>query len=355
MNYIKFVILVYTFFTLIDSSKEDFYDPDATGSDVLSTSFLWPNSTGDDYNFADAQTENEYEGYYLLGFGGYKRPEKNRITFKVYFKCVGEDYYDTLDEELFFNITIYYYNRLRALEEKEEVMVNSIKKTSYNDGRTNYDCEAFINEENKDIKTIISKGDYFYDSVEIYEASTAKNINIAEQIDESLDKWTSDLYHGSISKDGKSFSIIGTIGEEFLEKKLTLILNDENKKKAVPCVVSNDNDICEIKCTPNASISGSYLDNSFCLGNEENLLIHMNNKGEVLSFTTTGVIIKNKKSGGLSAAAYLGIILPLVLVTVATIVTIIICKRRQKIKPKLNHIPHESTVQIGGSETEIKA
>ena len=28
MNYIKFVILVYTFFTLIDSSKEDFYAPD---------------------------------------------------------------------------------------------------------------------------------------------------------------------------------------------------------------------------------------------------------------------------------------------------------------------------------------
>lgn len=268
---------------------------------------------------------------YLLGFGNFDRPETKVITFIVFFRKIGSI---TLGNNLKFTITINYANRLRALEQEEEV--SNCYKIDENDIKINYNCSAEINQDKK-ITTIESKGDFATDEGEInyLDTTTSLNVNIAEQTTNSLGNEIIELSEGVLTMDKSTFTIEGKTDKNFNEKQVTLVLDDAGDKKEVPCKISGSGFNYKLICTPKEEIEVARLENAICLGNEYNFLIHMKNENEVLSFTHSSTPVENhpikRSKGGLTGGAIAGIVIAIVVVVVAGILTSIFLR---KTKPK---------------------
>ena len=126
-------------------------------------------------------------------------------------------------------------------------------------------------------------------------------------------------------KDKNAFTIEGKIEEDFdniafSEENVTLILNDAEDRKKIPCGVENLSDeYYNIKCTLNESLINAKLDKSFCFGEKQNLLMNMRKIYQNISYIINGTTIIDKKSSsskGLSTGAIIGIILPCVVIII---------------------------------------
>ena len=337
-------------FTLYDNSKQSGYSAlDDFDSDTIS--IIPGGDYGDNLNGTGTKTgENEEKnGIYFLGFGKYER-KKNKITFRIYFLPIDNRY---LGDEIEFTLIIFYSNRLRVLEEeKEEVSAVCKQNDDAKYDRINFDCEASVTKD-KNIKSIISKRDYSYDrsdAIHIFESSNAINVNIAEETEAYLENDLFELKDGILMKDGYSFTIEGTIKEEngkpFSEENVTLILNDAENKKKIQCEVDNfTTEYYDIKCTLNESIIDANLHRSFCFGKYQNLFINMRRINQNMSYVINGTNIIDKiassssSSKGLSVGAFVGIILPCVIVVIAglTFGYVYLTKPKEK-----NHITKDS-------------
>ena len=314
-------ILILTLYN--NSNQSGFFEDDINSDTVVNLN----RSDNDDGNYGN---ENKVDdGIYLLGFGRYKK-ENNRITFRIYFKPNLEYY---MEEYLKFNLIINYLNSLRALEEEKEEVTAFCRKANGEDEDNDYDiiikfdCEAFTTKD-KSIKSIISKRDYSYSGsrpVHFVESSNSINANIAEETEDYLGNKLFLLKDGILMKDKNAFTIEGKIEEDFdniafSEENVTLILNDAEDRKKIPCGVENLSDeYYNIKCTLNESLINAKLDKSFCFGEKQNLLMNMRTIYQNISYIINGTTIIDKKSSsskGLSTGAIIGIILPCVVIII---------------------------------------
>lgn len=177
----------------------------------------------------------------------------------------------------------------------------------------------------KDIKSIISKRDYNTRKGEFkfIKSSNSINANIAEETDEYL---LNPLYYLNgviLLKDENSFIINGKLAkdeniEDFSEGNVTMILNDVEGRKKFICEIKNTSYLDYfMKCDLNVSIIDAKLDEAFCYGEKQNLIIEMEAAYKNMNFTLNGTNInKRSKSSnkGLSVGAIIGIILPCIVV-----------------------------------------
>lgn len=263
--------------TLYDNSKQSGY----SGLDdfISDTVFVSDgNDNGDSFNSTESEKEKDDDknGIYLLGFGRYMK-ENNKITFRIYFEPI---YEQDLGDEIKFTLIINYSNRLRVLEEeKEEVTTVCTQPKEIVIGKVIFDCEAYA-AKNKNIKSIISKRDYSYSKsgeIHFIESSNSINANIAEETEDYLINELFTLKDGILMKDNNTFTIEGeTDPKGYSEKNVTLILNDIEDRKKIPCNVENFTDkYYDIKCTLNKSLIEASLHRAFCIGEKQNLIINM--------------------------------------------------------------------------------
>ena len=272
------------------------------------------------------EEDDEENGIYLLGFGKYRK-ENYKITFRIYFEPIDSSK-QHLGDEIKFTLIINYSNRLRVLEEeKEEVetICTQPEEMEYVYGKVIYECEAYVTKD-KNIKSIISKRDYRYSKsgeIPFIESSNSINANIAEETENYLVNYLFTLKDGILIKDSYSFTIEGKIDPEgYSEENVTLILNDIEGRKKIPCYVENfTNEYYDIKCTLNESLIEASLHRAFCFGKNQNLLINMRRMNQNMSYVINGTTIIDKKSSsssskGLPTGAIIGIILPCVVIII---------------------------------------
>lgn len=325
MKKLEFLVFILILTLYNNSNQSGFFEDDINGDTVVNLN----RSDNDDGNYGN---ENKVDdGIYLLGFGRYKK-ENKKITFRIYFKPNLEYY---LEENLKFNLIINYLNSLRALQEEKEEVTAFCTKANGEDEDNDYDsiikfdCEAFTTKD-KSIKSIISKRDYSYTRsgpVHFVESSNSINANIAEETEDYLGNKLFLLKDGILMKDKNAFTIEGKIEKDFdniafSEENVTLILNDAEDRKKIPCGVENLSDeYYNIKCTLNESLIDAKLDKSFCFGKKQNLLMNMRKIYQNISYIINGTTIIDKKSSsssskGLSTGAIIGIILPCVVIII---------------------------------------
>ena len=123
-------------------------------------------------------------------------------------------------------------------------------------------------------------------------------------------------------KDKNAFTIEGKIEKDFdniafSEENVTLILNDAEDRKKIPCGVENLSDeYYNIKCTLNESLIDAKLDKSFCFGKKQNLLMNMRKIYQNISYIIIDKKSSSSSSKGLSTGAIIGIILPCVVIII---------------------------------------
>ena len=336
MRKIELFFFFVIIFILFQNSNQTFLRKLQVNSDSESSDVELPESNSN-------STVSNVSKLYLLGFGDFKRPEKQKITFKIYFKRNGTS---AMGNTLTFHIRINYVRRLRLLEEIEET--TTCTKISETEENINFNCSAPV-DENRDFTNITSLNDYKTENgaVVTEETTTSFKANIAEKKDTSLENKSFDLLKGVLKTEEKTFSIEGMIedGSSFTQKELTLILNDDKNSQEVPCKVSNSGNNYKLVCYPEESISDAKLENVLCKGNNQNLLIHMENRDETLSISTEDTSINNKysrntSSSGLTGGAIAGIVIACVAVLVAAAITFLLCRRSTK--PPIQ----ESTMEI---------
>ena len=342
MRKITIFLILFLVLTLFKNSKQEDYSTDE--SDLDSD---YPIDSTDITNGTTPVNETKL---FLLGFGRFNRPRREKIEFKVYFKRVG---IIPMPPFLIFTIIINYSTILRALEE-ESVLTNCSRIGDDDLTRDNidYNCNAPI-DENKNFTTIESKGDYNINAT-IEETTLAMNANIAEQTGSSLEQEAVELMEGILTQDSTTFTIEGkVINDTFSENQITLILEDDGEKKEIPCSVSTSGDNYKLVCTPKTAIKNSTLENAIGLGTDRNILIHMAEGNQTISFEPKGTPISNnysrkKSSGGLTGGAIAGIVIACVAVAIALIITALLLRRSSV---KTNN--EESNLNMYTSESQF--
>ena len=325
---------------------------------------LFINSNGQNSESSDYTTDSEIDStipgenetdsnatkLYLLGFGRFRRPERRRITFRIYFKRIG---LITMGRILIFTITIEYSRRIRVLEEKEEQA--TCTKIEDEGDSIKYDCEAPIDED-KNYTTIKSNGDYESDNVKLKfeETTLSLDANIAVQTSEALEHKSVDLWDGLKREDESTFTINGIINETFSEKDINLTLNDNYGKKDIYCNISNYENNYKLVCTPKHKIDNATLNNAIGIGSNQNVLIHMRNENETLQFNPDGNTISNyyQKKGSsrkLSGGAIAAIVICCVFVVIAVFVSAYLLRK----KPLPKFPPEESGFQFYSSTSKF--
>ena len=255
---------------------------------------------------------------------------------------------------LSFTIVINYQRR--RLRSTQEIAKTTCYKINETEDRINYNCSAPV-DQNKTIETVESLSDFQMDGKEIKteETSTSVNVNIANETGTALENDYIDLYEGvyTLDKNKKIFTIEGIINETFSEKEITLVVDeDENgEKKNIPCTVTNNGTNYTLTCTLSEKIINATLNNDVCLGDKQNLLIHMKNEDEKLNYYPNGNPISNtfrtRGSGGLTGGAIAAIVIICSAVLLAVIATAIFLKRRKK----KEHNYQDSNVGLYSSST----
>ena len=340
MKRVELLFFIFLLLVLFKSSEQQMEE---SSDEIMETDY----DLGNDYNSTSNNTEDNK--IYLLGFGKFQRPIRQKITFRIYFKKVG---IISIGNTLIFTIVINYSSRLRALEEKEET--STCHKIDETEDLINYDCEAPI-DENKNFTVIESKGNYVTEQgkVEFEETTLSKNANIAEQTGNTLELESVELFDGILFQDEKTFTIEGVIEKPFYEKEVTLYFDDYDEKKEVVCTVSNISNIYNLSCTPQVTIIDANLENTLGIGKNQNILIHMKDKDEFLSIQPKGKPISNnffskKPNRGLSGGSIAAIVICCVAVVVAVIVTAVLLKKAPK---KVTR--EDSNVEMISSATKI--
>ena len=323
----KLLLFILIVFSSLESSKQQENPEIPTYTDIeIDSTYINPNGT--------SPTETKL---YLLGFGNYKRPVLTIITFTVYFKRIG---FIPMGPTLSFTIVINYQRRRRRLRStQEEIAKTTCYKISETEDRINYNCSAPV-DQNKTIETVESLSDFQMDGKEIKteETTTSVSVNIANETGNTLENDYIDLYEGvyMLDKNKKIFTIEGIINETFSEKEITLVVDeDENgEKKNIPCTVTNNGTNYTLTCTLSEKIINASLNNAVCLGDKQNLLIHLKNEDEKLNYYPNGNPISNtfrtRGSGGLTGGAIAAIVIICSAVLLAVIATAIFLKRRKK-------------------------
>ena len=338
----KLLLFILIVFSSLESSKQQENPEIPTYTDIeIDSTYINPNGT--------SPTETKL---YLLGFGNYKRPVLTIITFTVYFKRIG---FIQMGLTLSFTIVINYQRR-RLRSTQVEIAKTTCYKINETEDRINYNCSAPV-DQNKTIETVESFGDFQMDGKEIKteEASTSVNVNIANETGTTLEKDYIDLYEGvyTLDKNKKIFTIEGIINETFSEKEIPLVVNEDGngEKKNIPCTVTNSDINYTLTCTLSEKIINATLNNAVCLGDKQNLLIHMKNEDEKLNYYPNGNPISNtfrtRGSGGLTGGAIAAIVIICSAVLLAVIATAIFLKRRKK----KEHNYQDSNVGLYSSST----
>jgi len=342
----KLLLFLLIVFIIFKHSKQQEIAEIPTYSDIeIDSTYINPNGT--DLN----ETK-----LYLLGFGNYKRPVLSIITFTVYFKRIG---FIPMGPTISFTIVINYQRRRRLSSAEGEITNSTCYKISETVDRINYNCSAPV-AQNKTIENVESLGDYQGDGVdlEIEETSTSINVNIANETGTELNNEYIDLYDGvyTLDKKNKRFTIVGTVNKTFNEKEITLVVDeDENgEKKEIPCTVSNIGINYTLTCELNEKIINASLDNAVCLGNNQNLLIHMQDENSKINYNPYGNPISNsyraKGSGGLTGGAIAAIAIICAAVVLALIIMFICLRRRKR---NTEHAKYEeSNVRFGMEPTK---
>ena len=339
----RLLLFLLIFFTSFEYAKQQENAEIPTYSDIeIDSTYINPNGTD----------SNETK-LYLLGFGNYKRPVLSIITFTIYFKRIG---FIPMGPTISFTIAINYQRRRRLRSTQGEITNSTCYKISETEDRINYNCSAPV-DQNKTIETVESLGDFQMNGEEIKteETSTSINVNIANETGTELGNEYIDLYDGvyTLDENNKRFTIEGTVNKTFYEKEITLVVDedDNGEKKEIPCTVSNNGTNYTLTCTLRQKIINASLDKDVCIGDNQNLLIHMKDENVKLNYSPYGNPISNsyrsRGSGGLSGGAIAAIVIICSAVLLAVIATSILLKRRKN-KDKIHQ---ESNVGLYSSST----
>ena len=131
-------------------------------------------------------------------------------------------------------------------------------------------------------------------------------------------------------------------------------MNDNYGKKEISCALSNYNTNYKLVCTPKDKINNATLNNAIGIGNNQNVLIHMRNEDETLTFNPDGNPISNsyQKKGAnrkLSGGAIAAIVICCVFVLIAVVVTAYLLRK----KPLPKFPPEESGLEFYSSTTKF--
>ena len=322
--------------TLSTGSKET--NLDTTSSTDSKETNLDTTSTTDSSN--GNQTDPSYPiptikpRLILVGFGGFQRPIRALVTFKVYFKRF---LINISSKVLYFTVNIFYTRRLRYLEEVKQNSTCILISQEDNDNMA-YNCSVPV-EENKDF-TISANDDFIFENlspdliISSYANSTMKSLS--SLINDPYEGGFLTLSNSILTQDDMKFRIEGYLMEDesLNDKQITLSL-DQNGDGNLVNVTCNVNDKgskkYELVCTSDKKIK-AHLEGVMGKTSGKPLLILMaDNTNDLVDLKIpTRTYNSNHSSNGLSGGAIAGIVIACCVALIAAAIVAYLCVRNPK-------------------------
>ena len=295
-------------------------------------------------------TEPEHPEYlpapyiFLVGYGVYRQwfPHPVRLvyvaTFSVYFQRIGG--YSVLALHLTITINIFYFRRLRGLEE-EKAYANCTRLTADGDDFTEYDCQFPFNE-NKTMNhfEVIQEEIVFVGQPNItmdmssYANATRNNIT---SLKDPIPRIAL-LNNSRLEVNGLNFTFTGHSNHPFVHGRDTVLLSfDEGEghlKNATCKVLDRQNNSFTFDCYCEDSISaplngvmGVMVDGG------DQVMIYMAEDETDWINTGTGInhqsLYKRGSSSGLSGGAIAAIVISFVVALIAIVIIAMMCRRKK--------------------------
>jgi len=292
----------------------------------------------------------------LLGFGSFLRPQRDLVTFRVYFKRF---LYRLISNLLSFTVNVNYLRRLRVLGEQKASC--TLTDSTVEDEDLIYNCNVAVDPDKN--FTMSAKDDFIFgnDTQEIdfvissYANKTMNSLN--EQNGDIFKNGVITLDNSILTSDENTFTIEGELqeGKSLNDKQITLSLNENGDSNGnlvnATCKVNNlEGRKYQLVCTPSKKIK-AHLDGTMAtLSDNQLLVINMANSKEdfvdVDPSITNKLYPKKSSSGGLSGGAIAGIIIACVVALIAALVTAFLCNRN--VKPPMQEA---SNLEINSSNS----
>jgi hypothetical protein len=270
----------------------------------------------------------------LVGFGGFKRPIRALVIFKVYFKRF---LIKISSKFLYFTVNIFYTRRLRYLEEVKQNSTCILISPEDNDNMA-YNCSVPV-EENKDF-TMSANDDFVFENlspdliISSYANSTMKSLS--SLINDPYEGGFLTLTNSTLTQDDMTFRIEGYLMEDesLNDKQVTLSLdqNGDGNLVNVTCNVNDKgNKKYELVCTSDKKIK-AHLEGVMGKTSGKPLLIHMANNTKDLVDLKLPINNYNSKnsSNGLNGGAIAGIVIACCVALIAAAIVAYFCVRDPK-------------------------
>ena len=270
----------------------------------------------------------------LVGFGGFQRPIRVLVIFKVYFKRF---LIKISSKFLYFTVNIFYTRRLRYLEEVKQNSTCILISPEDNDNMA-YNCSVPV-EENKDF-TMSANDDFVFENlspdliISSYANSTMKSLS--SLINDPYEGGFLTLTNSTLTQDDMTFRIEGYLMEDesLNDKQVTLSLdqNGDGNLVNVTCNVNDKgNKKYELVCTSDKKIK-AHLEGVMGKTSGKPLLIHMANNTKDLVDLKLPINNYNSKnsSNGLSGGAIAGIVIACCVALIAAAIVAYFCVRDPK-------------------------
>ena len=270
----------------------------------------------------------------LVGFGGFQRPIRVLVIFKVYFKRF---LIKISSKFLYFTVNIFYTRRLRYLEEVKQNSTCILISPEDNDNMA-YNCSVPV-EENKDF-TMSANDDFVFENlspdliISSYANSTMKSLS--SLINDPYEGGFLTLTNSTLTQDDMTFRIEGYLMEdESLNDKQATLSLDQNGDGNLVNVTCNVNDKgnkkYELVCTSDKKIK-AHLEGVMGKTSGKPLLIHMANNTKDLVDLKLPINNYNSKnsSNGLNGGAIAGIVIACCVALIAAAIVAYFCVRDPK-------------------------
>ena len=270
----------------------------------------------------------------LVGFGGFQRPIRVLVIFKVYFKRF---LIKISSKFLYFTVNIFYTRRLRYLEEVKQNSTCILISPEDNDNMA-YNCSVPV-EENKDF-TMSANDDFVFENlspdliISSYANSTMKSLS--SLINDPYEGGFLTLTNSTLTQDDMTFRIEGYLMEDesLNDKQVTLSLdqNGDGNLVNVTCNVNDKgNKKYELVCTSDKKIK-AHLEGVMGKTSGKPLLIHMANNTKDLVDLKLPINNYNSKnsSNGLNGGAIAGIVIACCVALIAAAIVAYFCVRDPK-------------------------